>query len=65
MNARARKIAVWTFGMALAGAILGAKGSYAKTWYGALVDDPALILGGACIGLILGYVFALRLPVSK
>jgi hypothetical protein len=65
MNNRTRKIAAWTIGMALAGAFLGAKGSHADTWYGALVDDPAFILGGAFLGLVLGFVFALRLPVSE
>jgi len=65
MSGRTRKIAAWTIGMALAGAVLGAKGSYAHTWYGALVDNPAFILAGACVGLILGFVFSLRLPVAK
>ena len=47
MNSRVRKILAWTVGMGLAGAILGAKSSYAQTWYGALVDQPAFVLGGA------------------
>ncbi len=65
MSGKIRKIALWTLGMALAGAILGAKGSYSRTWYGVLLDDLGLKLGGACVGLILGFVFSLRLRVSK
>ena len=61
MSGQIRKIAVWRLGMALAGAILGAKSSYSLTWYGALLDDPTFIVGGACVGLI----FSLRLRVSK
>jgi hypothetical protein len=52
-------------GWLLLGHSSGAKGSHVNTWYGTLVDDPAFILGGACVGLILGFVFSLRLPVSK
>lgn len=65
MGARTRKIVMWTLGMALAGALLGSKGSYAQTWYGALTDNPAFIIGGACFGLILGLIFSRRLPISK
>ena len=65
MNAGARKIAAWTLGMALVGGFLGAKSSYSQTWYGALLDDPVLILGGASVGLVLGFVFSLRLRASK
>ena len=61
MNSRARKILAWTVGMGLAGAVLGAKSSHALTWYGALVDQPAFVLGGAGIGFILGFLFSLRL----
>jgi hypothetical protein len=52
--------------MALAGAILGSKGSYAQTWQGLLRDSYIEILIGACTGMILGYAFSRRLPkVSK
>lgn len=66
MNARmGRKIIAWAVGMALVGAILRAKASYAHRWYGVLVDDPAMILGGAGTGLFLGFLFSLRLRNSK
>ncbi len=32
---------------------------------GALIDHPAFILGGARSGLIFGFVFSLRPPVSN
>jgi hypothetical protein len=65
MGPRIRKIIMWTVGMAFVGALLASKGSYATTWYGAFLDNPAWIFGGASIGLILGFIFSLRLPVSK
>jgi hypothetical protein len=65
VNAKARKIAWWTLGMALVGAFLGAKGSTADKWYKTFFEEPTLIIGGACIGLILGWLFSLRLPSSK
>ena len=54
------KLAAWTFGMMLAGMILGAKSSYARTWYGALIDSPGAMLVGASIGFVLGFVFTLK-----
>jgi hypothetical protein len=65
MSARIRKIVIWALGMALAASLVAGKGSYAPTWYEALTDSPAAILGGACIGLILGFVFSRRMHVSK
>ena len=54
------KLAAWTFGMMFAGLILGAKSSYATTWYGGLIGSPAAILIGACIGFVLGFIFTLK-----
>ena len=62
MNARMRKILYWAVGLALVGAFLGAKGSYADTWYGLLKDSWTPTLIGAGVGAILGYVFSRRLP---
>jgi hypothetical protein len=50
--------------MALVGAFLGAKGSYAQTWQGLLGDSYIEILIGACTGMVLGYAFS-RPKVSK
>jgi putative flippase GtrA len=54
------KMAAWTFGMMFAGMILGAKSSYALTWYGGLIGSPAAILIGAGIGFVLGFIFTLK-----
>jgi hypothetical protein len=51
--------------MAFVGAILGSKASYSMTWYGTLFDSRLEILTGAAIGFALGYIFSLRLPISK
>jgi NhaP-type Na+/H+ or K+/H+ antiporter len=58
---RTKKIAAWTLGMAFAGAILGSKASYSRTWYGTLFDSRWEILTGAAIGFVLGYIFSLGL----
>lgn len=65
MNARTRKIVTWTFWMALVGALVGSKDTLAATWYGSFVIVASYILGGALVGLILGFVLSLRLPKSK
>ena len=58
MGARVRKIAAWTLGMALAGAIAGTKANYETTWYGALLGSPQFLIGGAFVGLVLGWAFS-------
>ena len=66
MSARTTKIVLWTLGLALAGAILGSKGSYAQTWQGLLRDSYIEILIGACTGMILGSLFSRHVrKVSK
>jgi hypothetical protein len=58
MLATFRKCTLSLLGMAAAGSILGAKGSYARTWYGPFVDKPRYIIAGAALGLLLGLVFS-------
>jgi uncharacterized membrane protein YfcA len=65
MSAKTRKIVAWTIAMSLAGALLGAKGSYSDVWYTALFDSPAFIVLGAAIGLLIGSIFSRNLPASK
>lgn len=40
MSARTWRIVLWAVGMALAGAIIGSKASYAQTWQGLLQANP-------------------------
>ena len=60
MTARTTTIVLWTLGVALVGAFLRAKGSYAQTWQGLLRDSYVGILVGACTGKIPGYTFSRR-----
>ena len=59
------RIVLWTIFMASIGAFLGGKDSYETTWYGALIDKPLFPFVGALIGLLLGFLFSLRLRASK
>jgi hypothetical protein len=62
MTAKARKIAAWTLGMAIAGAIVGEKANYETTWYGSLLGSPQFIIGGALIGAAIGWAFSRQIP---
>ena len=48
------KIFLWSVGVALAGALLGAKHSYTTSWYLALVDKPIYLLIGGALGSLIG-----------
>jgi len=48
------KVFLWSVGVALAGAVLGAKHSYATSWYLALVDKPIFLLIGGVLGFLIG-----------
>ncbi len=48
------KVFLWSVGVALAGAVLGARQSYATSWCLALLDKPTFLFIGGARGFLSG-----------
>ena len=54
MGRKVLKVFLWSVGVALAGAVLGAKHSYTTSWYLAFLDKPIFLLTGGALGFLIG-----------